>query len=104
MGMPPAAPILARQTSQIITPITDRKSKLFFNFGPWMPLAEKKHQFFPIAEKAFLEDKIFIEAQQAMMDRLPDRKVMPLSMDVPLTRYMTIYNRLLEEEQQFRAA
>jgi vanillate O-demethylase monooxygenase subunit len=98
--VPSEEPILARITSQVITPISETKSKFFFNFGPWAKLADRKADFFKVAAKAFDEDKFFIQAQQQVMERLPDRKVMPLHMDVALIRFAGIMDKLLKEDRQ----
>jgi vanillate O-demethylase monooxygenase subunit len=97
--LPAEEPLLARQTSQVIAPLTERKTRLFFNFGPWAKAAEHRDKFFPVAQKAFLEDKLFIERQQQMMDHAPERRVMPLAIDVPLVRFHEIMKRLLAEDQ-----
>ncbi|HVW68006.1 MAG TPA: aromatic ring-hydroxylating dioxygenase subunit alpha [Steroidobacteraceae bacterium] len=97
--IPSEEPLLARQTSQMITPLTERKTRLFFDFGPWAKAAEHRDKFFPVAQRAFLEDKLFIERQQQMMDRMPERRVMPLAMDVPIVRFHEIMKRLLAEDR-----
>jgi phenylpropionate dioxygenase-like ring-hydroxylating dioxygenase large terminal subunit len=97
-ALPAEEPTLVRLTCQMVTPVSERKTKLFFNFGPWAKAIEHKDKFFPVAQRAFLEDKLFIERQQDMMDRMPHRRVMPLAMDVPLARFQSIMNRFLEQE------
>jgi len=102
-GIPSEEPLLMRQTSQMITPLTDRKTRLYFDFGPWAKAAEHRDKFFPVAQQAFLEDKLFIERQQQMMDHSPERKVMPLAIDVPVVRFHEIMKRLLAADQSLLA-
>lgn len=97
---PAEEPVLMRSTCQMITPVSERKSKFFFTFGPWAPCALHAQKFFDVAEKAFLEDKFFIESQQLMMDRSPERKVINLAMDVSLQRYHGILRGLIEEDRK----
>ncbi|GAB7540486.1 aromatic ring-hydroxylating dioxygenase subunit alpha [Cupriavidus sp. 8B] len=92
-------PIFARCTNQMITPISQNKSRFFFNFGPWAAAGNLKEHCFGIADAAFQEDKAIIQAQQDMIHRSPGRKMVLLPMDQPIVRYNEIYARLLTEEQ-----
>jgi len=97
---PNETPLLARYTCQMITPVTEKKSKFFFAFGPWANASESKQQFFNVANTAFQEDKAIIELQQAMINRSAGRPMMALGMDVPLARFQSVLKHLLEEDQQ----
>lgn len=90
-------PFFMRTTNQMITPIDERSSKFFFNFGPWAKSAELKEHAFSIAAKAFLEDKAIIEAQQEMIDQSPDSKMIMLAMDQPVVHYNKIRDRIRVE-------
>lgn len=100
VAMPPEEPVLMRSTCQMITPVSDRKSKFFFTFGPWARAAAHTMQFFNVAQRAFQEDKFFIQSQQAMMDRSPGKKLINLAMDAPLQQYQGILKRLLEQDRR----
>ncbi|WP_322045399.1 aromatic ring-hydroxylating dioxygenase subunit alpha [Paraburkholderia sp. J67] len=93
------APIFARCTNQMITPVSATKSKFFYNFGPWANAADLKAHCFGIADAAFQEDKAIIEAQQDLIDRSPGSKMIMLAMDAPVLRYNEIYNHLRSAEQ-----
>ncbi|MBL8550238.1 MAG: aromatic ring-hydroxylating dioxygenase subunit alpha [Hyphomonadaceae bacterium] len=97
--IPDEEPLLMRSTSQMITPTTEGKAKFFFTFGPWAKAASYARVMFDIGERAFKEDRFFIEAQQAMMRRSPERKPINLSMDAPLVRYQGILKGLLEQDR-----
>jgi phenylpropionate dioxygenase-like ring-hydroxylating dioxygenase large terminal subunit len=98
-GKPTEEPILARCTCQMVTPLTARKTRLFFNFGPWAKEAENRNTYFKIGAAAFCEDKAMIEAQQGSIDRSPGRSMRMLAMDRPVARYNEILKRLLTADQ-----
>lgn len=95
---PPEEPIFARCTCQIITSVDPKKSKFFYNFGPWAKNPVNNQQFFKTLEAALYEDKAIVEAQQSMIDRSPGHKMMMLNMDEPVVRYNNIYDKLLEAD------
>jgi vanillate O-demethylase monooxygenase subunit len=97
--IPSEEPVLMRSTCQMITPVSERKSKFFFTFGPWARCAEHTKRIFDVGRRAFVEDKFFIESQQAMMDRSPNKRMISLAMDAPLIRYQGILNDLLKEDR-----
>ncbi len=73
---PPAArlrPLNENFTSQAITPLTGRSARYFFSWGPNVAegsdaLAAKMLE---VANTAFTEDRVMIEAQQEVIDRNP---------------------------------
>lgn len=97
--MPNDEPLLVRFVGQIITPVAKGRCKLFYAAGPWQPHAALRDGFFSTVTTAFKEDEDIIEAQQLIIDALPDRPMMPLNMDGPLTRYENIVRKLAREEE-----
>lgn len=90
--------ISTRYSCQIVTPIDDHRSKIFFSSGVLPDYADKMPKIFAVIQKALVEDKIIVDAQQAMMDRLSDRKVMNLGIDAPVVQFHALLNKRLEAE------
>lgn len=97
--MPDEQPLLARFVGQIITPVSKGKCKLFYAAGPWRQHADLKDRFFSTVTTAFKEDEDIIEAQQQIIEAMPDRPMMPLNMDGPLTRYSNVVQKLTQVEE-----
>ncbi|WP_336981908.1 aromatic ring-hydroxylating dioxygenase subunit alpha [Altererythrobacter fulvus] len=81
-------------TSQAVTPITGKTSRYFFSWGPHRKHGDEalRDMLMGIAGQAFAEDKVMIEAQQQVIDRTPDPRVMPTAHD----KGVTMFNRLVE--------
>lgn len=79
---------------QAVTPKTSRTSRYYFLTGPHRDFGDERARdgMVAINKMAFAEDKVMIEAQQQVLDRAPDRSLMPIVHD----RGVTLYNRLLE--------
>jgi len=97
-GMPDEEPIHAHFTCQAIAPMTDRKTRYFFATGPLARSADLTDLIFGVARQAFLEDQEMIEAQQLVIDRSPDARMRPLSMDKAPNLYNALVTRLIAEE------
>lgn len=97
-GIPGEEAVLERSVGQVVTPVTNGRCKLFFAVGPWRRHKELAPRVFEVANEAFREDEAIIEAQQQIINALPDRPMMTLGMDGPLVRYMNIVKRLKAEE------
>jgi vanillate O-demethylase monooxygenase subunit len=95
---PDLVPDVSQFTCQAVTPYTARKSCYIFAFGPEKKFAEFEPGFFEVANMAFGEDKVMIEAQQRMIDLHPGTKMQPLSMDGATNKFRGIMNRLMKEE------
>ncbi|MXO64183.1 aromatic ring-hydroxylating dioxygenase subunit alpha [Altericroceibacterium endophyticum] len=80
-------------TSQAVTPMADRTARYFFSWGPHRSHGDEvlRDMLMSIADRAFGEDKIMIEAQQKVIDMTPDPQVMPSAHD----RGVTLFNRLV---------
>lgn len=85
--------IEAGQQLQPVTPMTERTSRYYFMLGTHKERSSILHMTDQIVEtiyKAFNEDKLIIEGQQRVIDRDPERPMMPTVHD----RGISIYNRL----------
>lgn len=81
-------------TSQAVTPMTDRTSRYFFCWGPHRNHGDAalRDMLMGVADMAFGEDKVMIEAQQRVIANTSNPVVMPTAHD----RAVTIFNRMLE--------
>lgn len=82
-------------TSQAVTPMTDKTSRYYFSWGPHVKHgnAEMRDGLMALADKAFAEDKVMIEAQQRVIDETVRPTIMPSAHD----RGVTLFNRLVEK-------
>jgi len=82
-------------TSQAVTPLTEGTSRYFFSWGPHRRHGDEamRDGMMQLAGVAFGEDKVMIEAQQRVIDRTPDPRIMPTSHD----RGVTLFNRLVQK-------
>jgi vanillate O-demethylase monooxygenase subunit len=89
-------------TSQAVTPTTRRTSRYFFSWGPHRDHGSEamRDAMMQLAGVAFAEDKLMIEAQQRVIDRTPDPRIMPTAHD----RGVTMFNRLVERLARAEAA
>jgi vanillate O-demethylase monooxygenase subunit len=81
-------------TSQAVTPMRDKTARYFFSWGPHRRHGDEKLRdlLMGIADMAFGEDKLIIEAQQRVIDDTPGHRVMPTSAD----KGVVLFNRLVE--------
>lgn len=82
-------------TSQAVTPLTDKTARYFFSWGPRKDQGDEKLRdvLMGVADMAFTEDRLMIEAQQRVIDHDPKRTIMPTSAD----KGVTLFNRLVEK-------
>jgi phenylpropionate dioxygenase-like ring-hydroxylating dioxygenase large terminal subunit len=82
-------------TSQAVTPLTGKTSRYYFSWGPRRDQGDAalRDMLMDIANQAFTEDRVMIEAQQIVVDASPDRRILPTSAD----KGVTLYNRLVEK-------
>jgi vanillate O-demethylase monooxygenase subunit len=82
-------------TSQAVTPTQDKNSRYFFSWGPHRDHGDERLRdtLMGIADQAFGEDKVMIEAQQRVIDQTCTPQVMPTSHD----RGITLFTRLVEK-------
>jgi vanillate O-demethylase monooxygenase subunit len=81
-------------TSQAVTPLTEKTSRYFFSWGPHRDHGDEalRDALMDMAAMAFGEDKVMIEAQQRIIDRTRDSRIMPTAHD----KGVTLFNRLVE--------
>jgi vanillate O-demethylase monooxygenase subunit len=81
-------------TSQAVTPTDDRTARYFFSWGPHRDHGDEapRDMLMGLADRAFAEDKVMIEAQQRVIDRTPSPRIMPTVHD----RGVTLFNRLVD--------
>jgi phenylpropionate dioxygenase-like ring-hydroxylating dioxygenase large terminal subunit len=81
-------------TSQAVTPMTAKTSRYFFSWGPHRRHGGEatRDAMMQLAGVAFGEDKLMIEAQQRVIDRTSDPRIMPTAHD----RGVTMFNRLVD--------
>lgn len=80
-------------TNQAVVPINETQSRYYFSWGPGSDHGDEAvaEIMINVAKQAFLEDKIMIEAQQAIIDADPSARVMPAGAD----KAITIFQRLM---------
>ncbi|MEZ5743321.1 MAG: aromatic ring-hydroxylating dioxygenase subunit alpha [Sphingomonadaceae bacterium] len=87
-------------TSQAVTPTADVTARYYFSWGPHCDHGDeaKRDAMMAIAGMAFAEDKTMIEAQQRVIERTPDPRIMPTAHDRGITLYNRLVARLAREE------
>ncbi len=87
-------------TSQAVTPMTRRTSRYFFSWGPHRDHGDEKLRdiLMGIADVAFNEDKVTIEAQQRTIDKTSDPQIMPTAADRGVTLFNRLVDRMVREE------
>lgn len=87
---------------QAITPVTERLSRYHFTVGLHRRLGrgtELIGRLLELTVQAFTEDQRMIEAQQRVIDRDPDRPIMPTVHDRGVTLYNRLKDRLVAQER-----
>ena len=87
-------------TSQAVTPLTAKSARYFFSWGPHCKHGDAalRDIFMAIANQAFDEDKVMIEAQQEVIDNAPTVPMMPTTADKGITIFSQVMRRLVREE------
>lgn len=86
-------------TSQAITPMSDTTSRYFYSWGPLRgPGSDAQAEaMLKVADLAFTEDRVMIEAQQEVIDRNPGKEVLT-SADVGPVQMRGVIERLIKME------
>jgi vanillate O-demethylase monooxygenase subunit len=81
-------------TSQAVTPTGPKSARYFYSWGPHRRHGDEalRDTLMDLAAVAFGEDRLMIEAQQKVIDRTPDQRIMPTAHD----KGVTLFNRLVE--------
>ena len=87
-------------TSQAVTPMTAKTARYFFSWGPHRNHGDEtlRDALMGIAAMAFEEDRVMIEAQQRVLDRTREPRIMPTSADRGVTMFNRLVARLVGEE------
>ncbi|MBA4090668.1 MAG: (2Fe-2S)-binding protein [Sphingobium sp.] len=87
-------------TSQAVTPTGDRTARYFFSWGPHRNHGDEavRDMLMRLADMAFAEDKLMIEAQQRVIDRTPAPRIMPTVHDRGVTLFTRLVDRLARTE------
>src|SRR5207245_3446787 len=101
MAAPSSEPMWRVLTSQAITPISERQTVYYYSgcLSRSYATEEQSRQQITVFERAFAEDKAMIEAQQHVVDRSPERRMMVLATDGALNQFRRLMARLIEAEQ-----
>jgi phenylpropionate dioxygenase-like ring-hydroxylating dioxygenase large terminal subunit len=97
---PTATPLFYRIDEQAVTPVSARASRYFYAAGARAGdiNADQLDRLFAVTEIAFGEDKALIEAQQKTIDREPDRRMLPTSLDAGPTQFRRLVDALLASD------
>jgi vanillate O-demethylase monooxygenase subunit len=89
-------PLFYRIDEQAVTPTGPRASRYFYAAGTRAEDidAGQLERLFAVTATAFHEDKRIIEAQQKLIDREPDRAMLPTSLDAGPTRFRKLVEAL----------
>ena len=89
-------------STQAVTPESENSTHYFFcqphNFAVDQPEVTRK--VMEAVHMAFMEDKHMISAQAAVLRRDPDFRMIPIKADEGLTRYRTLVDQRIREEQE----
>jgi vanillate O-demethylase monooxygenase subunit len=87
-------------TSQAVTPLSAKTSRYFFSWGPRRGHGDEalRDSLMQLAGVAFGEDKTMIEAQQKVIDRSPNTRIMPTAHDKGVTIFTRLVERLAKAE------
>jgi phenylpropionate dioxygenase-like ring-hydroxylating dioxygenase large terminal subunit len=102
MAAPSGEPLFRSATSQAVTPIGERQTIYYYSGClPKCHATEEnsRHQL-SVFEKAFAEDNAMIEAQQRVIDRTPQPKMLGTASDNALNRFRRLMAELMEAERR----
>jgi hypothetical protein len=96
------APSNVTFTSQAVTPTGPKASCYFFSWGPRKGHGDEalRDSLMQLAGVAFAEDKVMIEAQQRVIERTPEPRIMPTAHDKGVTIFTRLVERLAKAERQ----
>ncbi|MDR6513096.1 vanillate O-demethylase monooxygenase subunit [Novosphingobium capsulatum] len=93
-------------TSQAVTPMQEKTARYFFSWGPHRAHGDEatRDAMMRVAAQAFAEDKTMIEAQQRVIDRTPNPRVMPTAHDKAVTLFNRLVATIVRDEQGAQTA
>ena len=106
MQAPSSEPLWRVATSQAVTPITERQTVYYYSGCLERKRATEQNSREQIAafEKAFAEDKAMIEAQQQVIARTADTRMLRLSSDGALNQFRRLMVGLIDAERPLEVA
>jgi hypothetical protein len=97
-GQPPDLNLVAEEfTSQAVTPLTDKTARYFYIMGQKPRNGETQYDL-ANTERAFVEDKTMIEAQQQNIDVTPEWRFTPTTADQGILAFNRLVEKLAREE------
>ena len=93
-------------TSQAVTPLGPKASRYFFSWGPRCGHGDEalRDTLMELAAVAFGEDKTMIEAQQKVIDRTAEPRIMPTAHDKGVTIFTRLIERMVKAERELLGA
>jgi phenylpropionate dioxygenase-like ring-hydroxylating dioxygenase large terminal subunit len=101
MNVPNDEPDWVSSTSQAVTPIDEGRTVYYYSscLSRTFATEEQSRQQMVVIERAFAEDKAMIEAQQQVIARTPQTRMLRLASDGALNRFRRLMAGLIEAEQ-----
>ena len=101
MQAPSAEPLFRSMTSQAVTPISERQTIYYYSgcLPKSIATEESSRRQLAVFEKAFAEDNAMIEAQQRVIDRTPQPKMLGTASDHALNQFRRLMAGLMEAER-----
>ena len=106
LGPPDGPPVFLRCDDQAVTPVTIRSSRYYYLAGARRDQSDDSllGKLWEVAEAAFREDVVIIEAQQRVLDLDPGRHMLNTSLDVGLSQFRRVLRELVERETPAKEA
>ena len=106
MAPPSAMPDWVSSTSQAVTPIDDTHTIYYYSSCLSRQFATEEHsqQQMAVIERAFAEDRAMIEAQQQVIGRSSNTRMVRLAADGSLNQFRRLMAQLIEAEQPAASA
>ena len=100
-GDPVDEELFAHYSCQSVTPIDMRRSRTLFSWGPGAAFGDRAmaQQMIAMADHAFREDKVIIEAQFANLDEESGAPMLATQADKPLTIFRGIMQKARNRER-----
>lgn len=100
LDLPDEAPYFVRFDDHAVTPVSERASRYYYVAGGQRSVMDEEaaSRMLDFSTRAFLEDKDIIEAQQRVIDRDPERPMLPTTLDAGPTRFRRIIDEFLAVE------
>lgn len=97
---PDAVPLTTTTTSQAVTPISERQTIYYYSgcLPKWLASDEESRRQLALFERAFAEDNAMIEAQQGMIARTPEPRMLGIRADHALNQFRRLMDQLIADE------